>query len=273
LLIVFFAGMFFAARAMAPISDIRQKAEQISASDLHIRIEEGKRKDELSQLAHAFNGMLGRIGTAFDSQKQFVTHVSHELRTPLTTIAGQLDVALMHARTAEEYRVVILSALESTRQLNGLLNNLLLLTQTESELLKPVRIDDVLFSVLDDVKHRYPARRIDVQFNVSSDQEDLMVVMGNEGLLRIAIINVLENALKFSDNTSTVGLSMVARKEERVCIVVRDTGIGISEKDLSRVFQPFFRSNPFSLLWACLSSSCSRFSPYTCLAGNFRLCR
>lgn len=246
LLIVFFTGIFFAARAMTPISDIRQKAERISASDLHIRIDEGKRKDELWQLARAFNGMLGRIGTAFESQKQFVTHASHELRTPLTTIAGQLDVALMHARSAEEYRTVITSALESTRQLNRLLSNLLMLAQTESEILKPLRIDDVLFAVFADVKQRYPLRKLDVQFKVSPEQEDSLVVMGNESLLKIAITNVLENAFKFSDVASAVGLSIEVHGKERVSVAIEDTGIGISEQDLPKVFQPFFRSNPSS---------------------------
>jgi signal transduction histidine kinase len=246
LLVVFFAGIFFAARAMSPISEIRQKAERISATDLHVRIDEGKRKDELSQLAHAFNGMLGRIETAFDSQRQFVTHASHELRTPLTTIAGQLDVSLMHSRSVEEYRAVIASSLDSTRHLNRLLNNLLLLAQTESELLKALRVDDILFAALEEVQQRYPTRKVDLQVKVSPDEEEFLVVRGNEGLLKVALVNVLENALKFSDATSSVGLSIEVYKQEHVCIKIEDRGIGIPEGDLSKIFQPFFRSNPSS---------------------------
>jgi signal transduction histidine kinase len=244
LLLVFFAGIFFASRAMAPISGIRRKAERISATDLSTRISEGRNRDELFQLAHAFNGMLERLEAAFKSQKQFVAHASHELRTPLTTIIGQLDVSLLHSRSEEEYRGVIASALESTRQLNRLLNNLLVLAQTESESLKPLQIDEVLFSALQDVKQRYAGRKVDLQFEVTPDQEKYLVVAGNEELLKIAIINVLENALKFSDGRSTVTISVEIHKEERVILRIKDAGIGISPEDLPMVFQPFFRSTP-----------------------------
>ncbi len=244
LLIVFFAGIFFATKAMSPISDIRQKAERISATDLHIRIDEGRRKDELSQLAGAFNAMLDRLETAFNSQRRFVAHASHELRTPLTTIAGQLDVSLLHSRTEEEYRSIIASSLESTRQLNRLLNNLLLLAQTESESLKPLRIDDVLFAVLQEIKVRYANRKVDLQFKVLPDQEEFLVILGNESLVRIAILNALENALKFSDATSAVAISIEIREGKHVLVRIEDSGIGISKEDLPMIFQPFFRSNP-----------------------------
>ena len=240
LLLVFFAGIFFASRAMSPISNIRREAERISATDLSIRISEGHNKDELFQLAHAFNGMLERLEAAFKSQKLFVAHASHELRTPLTTIIGQLDVSLLHSRSEEEYRVVIAAALESTRQLNRLLSNLLLLAQTES--LKPLQIDEVLFSALHEVKQRYPGRKIDVQFGVTPEEEKYLVVVGNDGLLKIAIINVLENALKFSDVQSVVTIFVEIQKKERVVVRIEDAGIGISSDDLSMVFQPFFRS-------------------------------
>ncbi len=244
LLLVFFAGIFFASRAMSPISGIRKKAELISATDLSIRIGEGKSRDELSQLAHAFNGMLERLEAAFRSQKQFVAHASHELRTPLTTIIGQLDVSLLHLRSGDEYREVIASALENTRHLNRLLNNLLLLAQTESAPLKPLQIDEVLFTALQEVKERYPGRKVDVQFEVTPDQERCMLVAGNADLLKIAILNVFENALKFSNTDSTVTVIVRIQRNEQVTIRINDSGIGISPEDLPLVFQPFFRSTP-----------------------------
>jgi signal transduction histidine kinase len=244
LLIVFFTGIYFASRAMSPITGLRQKAERISATDLHIRIEEGKRTDELSQLARAFNGMLDRIESAFKSQKQFVAHASHELRTPLTTIAGRLDVALMHSRSEEEYKTVMAEALDSTRQLNRLLTNLLLLSQTESELLKPLRIDDVLFSALRDIKKRYASRKIEIQIRITPDKENLLSIMGNDGLLKLAVLNVLENALKFSDAESLVTVYLEAYKKKWIILSIIDKGIGISPEDLPMIYQPFFRSNP-----------------------------
>jgi signal transduction histidine kinase len=244
LLLVFFAGIIFASRAMAPISGIRRKAERISATDLSTRISEGRNRDELFQLAHAFNGMLERLEAAFKSQKQFVAHASHELRTPLTSIIGRLDVSLIHPRTPEEYREVITSVLGSTRQLNRLLNNLLLLAQTESESLKPVQADEVIFAALHDINQRWPERKIDVQFAIPPERERSLVVAGNVDLLKAAIINVLENALKFSDAQTRVGLHVAIAEKTSVEMKIEDAGIGISPEELPMVFQPFFRTAP-----------------------------
>ncbi len=246
LLFVFFAGIYFAARAMEPISVIRQKAEKITATDFHIRLDEGNKSDELALLAHAFNGMLDRLEAAFKSQKQFVAHASHELRTPITDIIGQLDVTLMQSRNADEYKATMTSVLESMRHLNRLLNNLLLLAQTESESLKHLRVDDILFSALREIKQRYPTRKLEVQLNVSPDQEDTLGILGNEGLLRVALVNVLENAVKFSEPGSLILVSIEVPRKESVIIKIQDRGTGIAPENLALVFQPFFRSNPSS---------------------------
>ena len=107
LVIVFVAGVWFAGRAMAPIVSITRQAEGISAAGLHVRIAEGPQKDELTQLAHAFNQMLNRLEDAFQAQKQFLANVSHELRTPLTTLEGQLEQMRedVQARGAEELAI------------------------------------------------------------------------------------------------------------------------------------------------------------------------
>jgi signal transduction histidine kinase len=107
-----------------------------------------------------------------------------------------------------------------------------------------VQCDEVLFAALEEVKRRYPGRKVDVQFAITPDQERYLTVAGNEGLLKIAMINVLENALKFSGEPSVVTIAVGIYKKERVTITVADTGIGIAPEDLSQVFQPFFRSAP-----------------------------
>jgi len=243
LLIVFTGGIIFAGQVLAPVSALRQKAERITATDLHIRIDEGKRNDELTQLAHAFNVMLDRLESAFTSQKQFISNASHELRTPLTAIAGQLDVLLMQPRTSDEYKNAISTVLDSMRQLNRLVNNLLLFARAESEQLKPLRIDDILFTALDKTKERYPGRTVDMQFLVSADQENSLVIFGNEDLLVAAIVNVIDNAFKYSDISSSVKITVAEPEKDKLRISVSDKGIGITSADMPMIFQPFFRSN------------------------------
>lgn len=97
-LLTFFAGLFYSERAMKPILMVIKQVNNISASHLDARVEEGNGKDEIARLAITFNKMLARLELAFESQRQFVSNVSHELRTPLTSLTGQLEVTLMKKR-------------------------------------------------------------------------------------------------------------------------------------------------------------------------------
>ncbi|MDB5036271.1 MAG: two-component sensor histidine kinase [Chlorobi bacterium] len=239
-------GWWFASRAMAPITATTRQAERISATDLHIRLDEGNGKDELAELARAFNAMLHRLERAFDSQKQFVAHASHEIRTPLTALEGQLEVALMRLRTEREYEAILQGALDDTRQLRRLANDLLMLARANSELFqRPLtiqRLDEAFFSALEDVHKHYPERTIDVQFTTPVEDERYFQVQGNEDLLRIAIVNVLENAIKYSEPPSTVHAELnVGSRAIRLTVI--DSGSGISDEDIPHIFDPFFRSS------------------------------
>lgn len=242
--VVAVVGWWFASRAMSPIADIMNRAERISAEDLHIRLGEGNGKDELAHLARAFNGMLARLEAAFRSQRQFIAHASHEIRTPLTTLEGQLEVALMKLRTELEYETILRNALEDTRRLRTLSNDLLLMARAESEFFqRPTTIyqlDEIIFTALEEIHHRHPHRVIDMQFASAVENESAFRIRGNDDLLRVAIANVLENALKYSDDRSPVRMTFetVGRW---LRIVVEDQGKGIDPGDLDHIFEPFFR--------------------------------
>jgi heavy metal sensor kinase len=254
LLISFFAalafvlviGWWFSNRAMKPVRDITMQARTISASDLYIRLDEGNGKDELAHLAHAFNDMFDRLEASFDLEKQFIANASHELRTPLTTLEGYLDVALLKARTEFEYETVLHTALEETRRLQRVINQLLLLVRADTEFkgtpMTPLRIDEVLFQALDEIHKRFPNRKVEMNFEVLPEQGDEVSIVGNSDLLCIALTNVVENGIRYSpDETAvTIGLRL---DSGRVIIVIRDKGIGISEKELEHIFQPFFRAD------------------------------
>src|SRR5690606_601543 len=112
IIIIYLAGWMFSKEALHPISRIVNEVNAISANNLHARLSEGNRQDELAQLAITFNNMLERLNTAFQTQKSFVSNASHELRTPLTSIKAQLQVALMNERKKVQYQNIIEAVLQ-----------------------------------------------------------------------------------------------------------------------------------------------------------------
>jgi signal transduction histidine kinase len=210
-----------------------------------VRVEAGRQNDELSQLARAFNGMLDRLERAFRSQKQFIANASHELRTPLTTMEGQLEVSLMKRRSPEEYRQTLAVALDEVRALRFTTNNLLLLTKAEADSLalekRPVRIDEVLLAALEEARRRYPGRNVEIEYSEIPVDENALLILGNEDLLRNAFLNLIENAVKYSPEGSPSRVSVEAGGRT-VVVRVSDTGSGNAPEDMPRIFEPFFRS-------------------------------
>ena len=245
LVVVVLAGWGFAKQAMRPITKIVNEVEKISATDLDMRLSDSDGKDEVSHLAQTFNKMLDRLELAFEMQSTFVSNASHELRTPLTAMIGELEVALMKPREPEEYQRVLQSILEDARLLTELSNGLLQIAQASIDASKiklgNLRFDELVWTAREQALKRQPKAHIEIDFENFPDEEDRLVVKGNEALLLVAVVNVLENAIKFSpDGQSISGVILV--KDHEVALKVKDRGLGIAEEDLKHVFVPFFRA-------------------------------
>lgn len=243
--VVVMAGWGFAKQAMRPITKIVNEVEKISATDLDMRLSNSDGKDEVSHLAQTFNKMLNRLELAFEMQSTFVSNASHELRTPLTAMIGELEVALMKPREPEEYHRVLQSILEDARLLTELSNGLLQIAQASIDSSKiklgNLRFDELVWTAREQALKRQPNAHIEIDFENFPDDEDRLVVKGNEALLLVAVVNVLENAIKFSpDGQSVSGVIQV--KDHTVALKVKDRGLGIAEEDLKHVFVPFFRA-------------------------------
>lgn len=245
LMIIIFclAGWFFAGKSLNPIKKIIKKVDNIGASQLNIRLEEGNRKDEIAQLAQRFNRMIDRLEKAFKLQRSFVSHASHELRTPLTAITGQIQVSLLAEDTPQELKIMIQSVLEDVQQLNRLTNNLLDFTSIDSDdtLIKrsSVNVAEIIWQIRSEILIKNPHYEIITKLEISPDL--LTEVQANEELLYLALLNLIENGLKFSpDNHVDVVLKANAQK---IMISFHNGGLPIPAGELSKIFEPFNRGS------------------------------
>lgn len=241
----YLAGRLFSGQALNPIININKQVGEISAENLHKRVDEGNGQDEIAELAINFNQMLDRIAGSFELQKNFVHNASHELRTPLAAIISQIQVSLEKERNSQEYKNLLKSVLEDAENLKQLSNNLLDLALAERDRLvvvkNPVRIDEILFQARNEVLKSYPDQYIDIEFSEIPDNEDCLVVSGHEGMLRTLFINLLENACKFSSGQKVV--ISIDFDEKNALIAVKDQGIGVPVEDQEKIFLPFYRSD------------------------------
>ena len=248
ILIIFIAGRFFSKKAFKPISEMNEKVKVITATNLDLRLENDHNKDELSELAHTFNHMLDRLEKSFNSQKDFVSNVAHELRTPLSAMIAELDLTTNKERKNEEYKTAIKNTLNDARKLARLSNSLLDFAKASydpSEIaFRQVRIDEILLDARHQVTRMNQSYTIDIHFEsyfYKDENEEKMIVTGNEYLLWVAFVNLFENGCKFSTNKKSKVL--IALKENKISLNFSDQGIGISNKDLEKIFIPFYRGS------------------------------
>jgi len=243
ILFIYIAGRFFSMKAFEPVKEMTDKAANISATNLDLRLTNNDSKDELSELANTFNEMLNRLENSFDAQKHFVSNISHELRTPLTAIIAELELSTNKEKNVAEYKTTIHNALNDAKKLVRLSNSLLDLAKASydpSEIaFKPTRIDEVLLDARQQVQQANPNYKIDIHFENDFENDNQIFINGNEYLLKVAFVNLFENGCKFSeDKQSIVSISF---ERDKIQLRFIDKGIGISENDLKNIFTPFFR--------------------------------
>lgn len=241
---VFALSIFFSRKIFAPVRDITHRVKDISAHNLHLRLQEGSGKDEITELAQTFNNMLDRLEASFETQNNFVSNASHELRTPLTTIIGEADLALSKPRTEQEYRQTLQVIVREAARLQHLTASLLKLAQAGFDGQKQEwgmqRMDELLMSVKRTVDEIEPNNRVRISLQMPDD-EWAISVRGNDHLLHLALTNIVLNACKYSDNKSVM-LSLVC-SDGYIVIAVVDEGIGIPAAEIKYIFDPFFRAS------------------------------
>lgn len=239
-------GTFLARQTFRPFTEVIAKVNTITTENLHSRLEvpQTSDKDEIKELVTTFNYFLERLESGIMIQNNFLKNASHELKTPLTIIIGDIDVALQQPRTNEQYEEVLKSLRKDTLHLKATLEGLLVLSGlelSEPQQMETVRIDEILWNVLEKKAIEYPESKVSVNLNAIAEHEDLLSVYANKHMLFIALYNILDNAIKFSFPAQVTVTAL--SDEGKLVIKITDQGPGISEHDQQSIFNLFYRSD------------------------------
>jgi signal transduction histidine kinase len=199
--------------------------------------------DELDRVVGAFNETLDRLEKAIGEMRQFSGALAHELRTPLAVLRGEIELGLRRAHGDRTTEQMFASQLEAIDRLKRLIDQILTLARAESGQIAlaaaPVDVGDLASSLVEQLQPVADARAIEL----SCDRSEPVVVRGDAGWLERLLLNLLDNALKFTRGGGRVVVG-ISRSGREARITVRDTGIGMSAEDVQRAFEPFFRADP-----------------------------
>jgi heavy metal sensor kinase len=235
-------GWFLADRALRPVEAITQAAERIAAGDLTQRLSVPSALDEIGRLAVTFNDMIARLEASFRQVRQFSADASHELRTPLTVIKGEAELALRRPRPAEDYKLVLESTLEEIDHMTRIVDELMFLSRTDLGEVAieslPVRLD----ALVEDIQRQAAVLGQEQGVQVTVGAVVVAVVQGDELRLRELLLNLVDNAVKYSRPGGKVEIALV-RERATARLSVMDQGIGIPADEQRRVFDRFYRTD------------------------------
>jgi len=233
-------GWFLANKSLKPVDKITKTARDITAQNLDQRIVTVDVDDEIGRLILTFNDMIGRLQSSFDQVKQFSIDASHELRTPLTVMRGELELALRSKQPNEAYRQILSSTLDEILRMSSIIENLLLLAKGDigrsTITFEQVDLAPIIRELHEDGEMLAERKHIQVKLETVED----LSVSGDTVRLRQLVLNLLDNAIKYTPEHGTVALSLV-RENGSAKIIVKDNGIGIPPEDQPKIFDRFYR--------------------------------
>lgn len=242
LLLAGIGAWLVATRALRPLHSVAEQARGITENSLHTRIAAEGVAAELDVVIASFNDLLSRLDRSFDAMRRFVADASHELRTPVSVIRGEADVALTRERSAAEYREALAVVLDESRRLSVLVDDLLNLARADSGRVRLDLREFYLNELLAECCRGYRAlaaeRGLTLECKAASDLQ----YRGDEVLLRRLVLNLLDNAIRYTPAGGRIIVSQEAGEDE-IRIAVSDTGIGIPPEHTSRVFERFYRTD------------------------------
>lgn len=238
-LLLLFAGIggyFLARKSLKPIAAIADRANQISAANLHERLPVANAKDEIGKLAIAFNELLDRLDIEFDRQRRFIADASHELRTPLAIIRGESEVALSkETRSSADYQESLKVVNDEGKRLTKIVEDLFTLARADSGNLKAnldnLYLDELVGDCVRLIRTLADKRNLKLEFHSEETQ-----IKGDEALLRRLFLNLLDNAVKYNFVGGSFTIDVSKNK-----VTIANTGDEIPKDQQRSIFDRFYR--------------------------------
>ena len=234
------SGIFLVQLTLRPVDQMIATIHQITAENLKLRLEIPGTNDEIESLAKTFNQMISRLDEAFTTQRQFMEDISHELKTPLSVLKGELEVTLKRIRSTQEYETALHSSLEEVNRIAGIVENLLTLARFDAKTTTlhaaPLDLSLLIKDAVEAIQVLAIQKEIALQYNSAHSVE----ILADKNQLKRMVLNILDNAIKYTPPGGKISIDLSQQKNS-ADIDITDTGIGIPEKELSHIFDRFYR--------------------------------
>ncbi len=241
LLIIYLLSRYLSKIVYKPVSDVIRRINSVDNTDISQAITSTHTHDEIDELIRSYNRLLGRIGENMLLQQNFINYVSHEFKTPLAAISGNLEVFAQKERSPQEYQQVAEEVLENVYEIESILNNLLLmsgLSKIENPH-QPFRIDEIIWKVHEKLQNHRHRNHATISVKLEVTNASLLEYHGNETLLYLALYNIVENALKYSEDNPVI--IRIYEKGGHLAVDIQDFGVGIDPEDLLKITETFYR--------------------------------
>lgn len=244
LLFVAISG-FYTRQALNPLFSIVTQMNGLDMSKLEGRVESSQSKDEIEHLISSINNLLSKIQNSFTFQKMFISNVSHELKNPISVVLSQVDVLLSQSnRTVDEYRNTLASLREDVKEIADITENLLQMAKMKAEgfmlEVKPFQLDEAILECQSKLQRANPDYTVNFDIIGRLESEKDLTVIGNDSLLKLAFLNLMDNCCKFSPDKK-VNISIESNDGVKV-LRFQDNGYGIKAEEMEHIFQPFYRN-------------------------------
>ncbi len=221
---------------------LSSRMRMISSKNLDERVDGIDSPDEIGELAQTFNQLLDRLHLAFKREQQFIADVAHELKTPLSTLRSTLEIALNQKRTEDEYRRTLKEAVQETHRVSSTLKNVLDLAWSETPMEQKNAVSFNLSELMEELFELTEKMALKKDIKVSGSFAKNIETIGFKEKLGRALLNIIDNAVKYTPIKGKIGIVLNKNKYQAI-IEIKDNGIGISQKDISHIFDRFYRGS------------------------------